>query len=93
MVSKEPMDYNINVIPDLYPVIQTEQQQDSLSTQLLYFKGLIRDDYGFSKMAFHYRFIKTSEENLRTKIWFQKSFPLIGHPIRISFFMPGICGL
>ncbi|MBK7969341.1 MAG: DUF4175 domain-containing protein [Bacteroidetes bacterium] len=67
MVSKEPMDYNINVIPDLYPVIQTEQQQDSLSTQLLYFKGLIRDDYGFSKMAFHYRFIKTSEENLRTK--------------------------
>lgn len=65
MASREPMEYNIHVIPDLYPVIQMEQQQDSMSTQLIYFKGMIRDDYGFSKMAFHYRFIKTSEENPR----------------------------
>ncbi|MDQ3051530.1 MAG: DUF4175 domain-containing protein [Bacteroidota bacterium] len=67
MESKEPMEYAVNVIPDLYPTIQSEQQQDSMSSQLLYFKGMIRDDYGFSKLAFSYRFIKTSEENLRNK--------------------------
>ncbi|MBL0341110.1 MAG: DUF4175 domain-containing protein [Bacteroidetes bacterium] len=67
MESKEPMEYNLNVIPDLYPTIQTEQQQDSLSSQLYYFKGMIRDDYGFSKLAFTYKFIKTSEENLRSR--------------------------
>ncbi len=66
MESKEPMEYNVNVIPDLYPTIQSEQQQDSLSTQLFYFKGMIRDDYGFSKLAFNYKFIKTSEENPRS---------------------------
>ncbi len=65
MESKEPMVYNVNVIPDLYPTIQSEQQQDSLSSQLFYFKGMIRDDYGFSKLAFNYKFIKTSEENPR----------------------------
>lgn len=67
MVTREPMEYNINVIPDLFPSIQTEQQQDSLSSQLIYFKGMIRDDYGFSKLTFNYRFIKTSSENLRSK--------------------------
>jgi len=67
MQTREPMEYNINVSPDMYPVIQVEQQQDSLSTQLNYFKGIIRDDYGFSKLLFSYRFIKTSEENLRSR--------------------------
>lgn len=67
MKTREPMEYNINVIPDLYPTIQMEQQQDSLSSQLIYFKGMVRDDYGFSKLTFNYRFIKTSEENLRSR--------------------------
>lgn len=67
METREPMEYVLSVIPDLYPVIQSEQQQDSLSGQLLYFKGIIRDDYGFSKLAFNYRFIKSSEENPRNK--------------------------
>ncbi len=67
MVTREPMEYGVNVIPDLYPVIQTEQQQDSMSSQLLYFKGMIRDDYGFSRLTFNYRFVKTSEENPRSR--------------------------
>jgi len=76
METKEPMEYSINVVPDLYPTIQSEQQQDSLSSQLFYFKGMIRDDYGFSKLAFNYKFIKTSEENLRSRDQVSQVIPI-----------------
>jgi hypothetical protein len=86
MVTKEPMEYNINVIPDLYPVIQTEQQQDSLASQLIYFKGMLRDDYGFSKLTFNYRFIKTSTENLRSKEVVASALPVNKNVNQDQFF-------
>jgi hypothetical protein len=67
METREPMHYQVQVIPDLYPSIQVEKQQDSISSQLIYFKGLIRDDYGFSKLSFNYRFLKASKENARSE--------------------------
>lgn len=76
MESREPMAYSISVIPDLYPIIQTEEQQDSLTSQMFYFKGLVRDDYGFSKLTFNYRFIKTSTENLRSKDLFSSTLSI-----------------
>jgi hypothetical protein len=65
MSAQEPMNYAVNVVPDLHPSIRVEQQQDSTSSTLVYFKGDIRDDYGFTKLAFHYRFLKTAEKNDR----------------------------
>jgi len=67
ITGKDSMRYLLNVIPDLHPSIQIEQQTDSFTTQLLYFKGIIRDDYGFSKLRFAYKFVKPSEENPRPK--------------------------
>ncbi len=61
MRSKDSMLYNINVIPDLYPSIKVEQQNDSISTQRMYFQGVIKDDYGFSKLNFCYRFLKSDD--------------------------------
>jgi len=58
---KDSMQYNINVIPDLYPSIKVEQQNDSNSTQKIYFQGMIKDDYGFSRLNFCYRFLKSSD--------------------------------
>ncbi len=58
---KDSMQYTINVIPDLYPSIKVDQQADSISTQKMYFQGLIKDDYGFSKLNFCYRFLKSSD--------------------------------
>jgi uncharacterized protein DUF4175 len=58
---KDSMLYNINVIPDLYPSIKVDQQNDSNSTQKIYFQGMIKDDYGFSKLNFCYRFLKSSD--------------------------------
>lgn len=64
LANKDTLRYNINVIPDQYPTISVEQQNDSASTQRIYFRGLIKDDYGFSKLQFHYRFLKDEKDTL-----------------------------
>lgn len=42
-----------NTIPDQHPYINIEQYQDSIFDNRLYFKGLVRDDYGFTKLHFN----------------------------------------
>jgi hypothetical protein len=64
MANKDTLHYTINVIPDQYPTISVEQQTDSTSTQRLFFSGLIKDDYGFSKLQFSYRFLKNEKDTL-----------------------------
>lgn len=48
------LSYSIEVIPDLFPEIEINQIVDSLQLTRYYFKGNIGDDYGFSKLQFHY---------------------------------------
>ena len=50
--------YQINVIPDEYPQIAVERENDSLSNKVFYFLGDVADDHGFTKLQFHYQFIK-----------------------------------
>ncbi len=64
--SKDSIRYAISVIPDLYPSITIEQQHDSLSTKRTFFRGVVKDDYGFSKLSFNYRFLK-SDDSLQNK--------------------------
>lgn len=52
--TSDSLHYSINVIPDTYPTIIIEEFQDSVYEKRLYFKGLIKDDYGFSKLKFIY---------------------------------------
>ena len=59
--SKDSIRYSISVIPDLYPSISVEAQKDSFSTKRTYFKGIIKDDYGFSKLTFNYHYLKSSD--------------------------------
>ena len=54
MKSKDSIRYSINVIPDLYPAISIDEKQDSVSRLKLYFTGEVKDDYGFTKLAFVY---------------------------------------
>ncbi len=58
---KDSVYYAINVIPDAYPTIEFEQQADSSSVRRYFFRGMIGDDYGFNKLAFHYRFTGSSD--------------------------------
>ncbi len=46
---------NIEVIPDQYPSISMDEVTDSLYINRVYFSGIISDDYGFSRLQFHYK--------------------------------------
>ncbi|MFN8166373.1 MAG: DUF4175 family protein [Bacteroidia bacterium] len=61
MNSKDSIHYAITVVPDVYPSISVEEQRDSFSTKRIYFKGTVKDDYGFTKLTFNYRFLKSND--------------------------------
>ncbi|GAB1404585.1 ATPase [Lentimicrobium sp.] len=52
MRGADSMSFFINVIPDLYPIMQVEEYRDSAYDNRLYFKGLIKDDYGFKRLNY-----------------------------------------
>ncbi len=56
----------IQVIKDQLPMITSQQFTDTLSSKLLYFKGNINDDYGFSFLHFVYE--DNKGQLLKTKI-------------------------
>ncbi|MGZ4054813.1 MAG: DUF4175 family protein [Bacteroidia bacterium] len=70
--SKDSVTYTINVIPDAYPQINVEERKDSNSTKRIYFKGEVKDDYGFSKLTFNYRFITSNDTSTNTNPNFKK---------------------
>ena len=53
--SRDSITYWINVVKDLYPQVDVEEQKDSTAPKRLYFAGIIKDDYGFSKLTFNYK--------------------------------------
>jgi len=57
----DSMTFSVNVIPDLYPTIIIEEYRDSVYDNRLYFRGLIKDDYGFSRLE--YRLARIREDN------------------------------
>lgn len=63
--SRDSVAYAINVIPDQYPQIEVEEQRDSASYQRLYFRGMVMDDYGLSKLQFKYRFLRKEGQDVQ----------------------------
>jgi hypothetical protein len=51
--NKDSLAYEISVIPDFYPVIGVEEMRDSILNKHLYFKGFVKDDYGFRLLTFN----------------------------------------
>ena len=49
----DSLTYTINIVPDLFPTILVEEYQDSVYDGRLYFKGAIKDDYGFDLLTFN----------------------------------------
>ena len=54
MTGKDTLTDEVTVIKDLYPDIYVQSQQDSAYHDRVYFKGNIKDDYGFSRLVFVY---------------------------------------
>ena len=64
--NSDSLSYTVSVIPDSYPVISVEQVRDSVYDERIYFRGLIKDDYGFSKLTFNYQIDNEGIENKGT---------------------------
>ena len=54
MTGKDTLTDEVTVIKDMYPEIFVQSQQDSTYHDRVYFKGNIKDDYGFTKLQFVY---------------------------------------
>jgi hypothetical protein len=52
--NSDSLTYAISVIPDLYPSILVDEFRDSVYEKQVYFKGSIKDDYGFDLLTFNY---------------------------------------
>lgn len=50
----DSVNYTINVVPDQVPLIDVSEKTDSLNPKNIYFSGTIKDDYGFTRLAFKY---------------------------------------
>lgn len=55
--SKDSIHYAINVIPDMFPSVEVDERTDSLAPKQIFFHGAVKDDYGFKKLVFNYRFV------------------------------------
>lgn len=53
-VSRDTLRHAISIISDQYPEIYVESRADSLYPDRVYFKGNVKDDYGFSSLRFVY---------------------------------------
>lgn len=51
-VVSDTLSYSVSVIEDAYPMIAILQMSDSTMPDRYFFKGQIKDDYGFSKLEF-----------------------------------------
>jgi hypothetical protein len=54
----DSLNYRIQVVPDLHPIISMQEEKDSSSFKWLYFSGDVKDDYGFKRLTFNYRLTK-----------------------------------
>ena len=69
----ERITYQLTSIADEYPSIDFEEMPDSINPKIIYFKGNIRDDYGFSGLRFHY---KVKESDQKSRVGIVRNIPL-----------------
>ncbi len=55
LTNKDSLQFAISVIPDVYPSISIEEFADSVSIDRIYFRGFIKDDWGFNRLNFFFK--------------------------------------
>lgn len=51
--ASDSLKYSITVIKDAYPEISLKETADTADTKKLFFQGVIKDDYGFTRLLFN----------------------------------------
>ena len=77
--SDNPIPFTIEVIPDAYPEIQVQAFNENFSKQT-YYSGLIADDYGFTKLLYHFEVENKPNQSFVKRIDINKK------EIRTSFY-------
>ncbi len=54
----DSVSYSLGVTPDLYPVVNVQENRDSANDHFFYYLGDISDDYGLRKLTFNYQITK-----------------------------------
>ncbi|MBS1687801.1 MAG: hypothetical protein JSS96_03690 [Bacteroidetes bacterium] len=67
--------YQVQVIPDQYPVIQVQEHRDTVSGSQILLNGSAGDDYGISRVLFHYEISNDKREVLSHKSVVLKATP------------------
>ncbi|MBL7951356.1 MAG: hypothetical protein JNM62_06515 [Flavobacteriales bacterium] len=84
--ARDPLQYRVEVVPDLYPTIVVETRTDSTALKRLFYHGDLGDDHGFKRLLFHYRFVNGGDSvpaELRSGV---KELPLDTRNTRQEFF-------
>lgn len=82
---QDSIPYRIQVVPDRYPKVEVEERNDSTTTKLKYFNGLIKDDYGFTRLTFNYRFTET-DDSLRNRATVRRDLSIAAGQNQQQFF-------
>ncbi|MBK9285707.1 MAG: DUF4175 domain-containing protein [Sphingobacteriaceae bacterium] len=64
----DSVNYSIRVMPDQYPIIEVSEKKDSLETGNVYFSGQVKDDYGFTRLNFHYKKYSTDSSGKTSEL-------------------------
>ncbi|MBR1627116.1 MAG: hypothetical protein IJ681_08220, partial [Bacteroidales bacterium] len=72
-VSADSIEFNINTIADERPSVAVIEQKDSVIINNIYFRGQIRDDYGFSNLTFT---VKITPQGFSEAKLYTKKLPL-----------------
>ena len=75
----DPIPFTVEVIPDAYPDIQVQNFHEDFAKQT-YYSGLIADDYGFTKLLYHF------EVDGKPNQSFVKNIPIDKKDTRTSFY-------
>jgi hypothetical protein len=65
--ASDSVNYTIHVVADQYPGIEVSEKADSLHPKQIYFSGQIKDDYGFSRLNFHFKKLGTDSNGKATE--------------------------
>ncbi len=82
---RDSIPYRIQVVPDAYPSVEVEEKIDSTTSKTRYFNGLLKDDYGFSRLTFNYRFTETTD-SLRSRELVRQNLGFVSNQTQQQFY-------
>jgi hypothetical protein len=63
----DSLSYQVQVIPDQYPVLQVQEARDTVTGKQIFIQGTAGDDYGISRVMFHYDISTESNKLISSK--------------------------